>query len=77
MKVLKRINYLTYRLKLPSIIKIYNVILVIYLKLVIVSTSDSYKRYFIALLSIIVDNKKKYKIKRLIRKRQYRYNYAR
>ena len=68
-EIVKYIDYFIYHLKLFSIIKIYNIILIVYLKLVIVSTLDLYRRYSIILLIIIIDNKKKYKIKRLIRKR--------
>ena len=53
--------------------RIHNVILIIYLKSVIIIISDSYKRYFIILSFIIIDNEEEYKIERLIRKRLYRF----
>lgn len=65
---MKRIERLTYRFKLSFIVKIYNVVLIMHFKLIIIATSDSYKRCFIILLFIIIDNEKEYKIERLIKK---------
>ena len=54
--------------------KIHNVVLIIYLKfIIIIIISNSYKRYFIILSLVIIDNEKKYEIERLIKKRYRRY----
>ena len=54
--------------------KIYNVVLVVHLESIIASFSNSYNRHITTSSSVIVDNVKKYKIERLIRKRQRRYD---
>ena len=66
---MERIRCLAYRFKLFFIIRIYNIILVVYLELVINLALDLYSRSAIILLVIIINNYNKYKIKRLIRKR--------
>ena len=69
---MKRIERLTYRLKLLFIIKCHNIVSMIYLKFVI--ALNSYKRYFIVSSFVIIDNEKKYEIERLIRKRYRRFD---
>ena len=73
---MKRIGRLTYRIKLLFIIKIHDVIFVVYFEPVTIFVSDPYGRYFIIPLFVIVDNEKKYEIERLVRKRQRRYGRA-
>ena len=53
--------------------RIYNNILIVYFKLIIDSTLNLYKRCFNLSSLIIIDNKKEYKIKRLIKKRRRRF----
>ena len=73
-EIIKRIERLTYRLKLSTTMKIHNVVLVIHLKSAIAPVLDSYKRQLIVLSTVVVNNENKYKIERLIRKRQRRYD---
>ena len=70
---MKRIKRFVYRFKLSRIMKIHDVIFIIHFKLIIDFISNSYKRYFIVLLSIIINNEKKYKIEYLIKKRRRRF----
>ena len=63
---MKRIDRLIYRFKLLFIMKIYNVILIMHLESVIVFILNSYKRYFIILSFIIINNEEEYEIERLI-----------
>ena len=56
--------------------KIHNVIFIIYLKLITNPTLNLYEHYFIILSLIIINNKEKYKIKRLIKKRYYYFDRA-
>jgi hypothetical protein len=60
------INKLIYRLKLPTIIVIYDVISVIYLESA--PGLDPYKRESIILLLIVVDNEDKWEVDKLLRK---------
>ena len=75
-EIVKRIGRLVYRLKLSSIMKIHNVVSIIYLKSVITIALDSYERHFIISFFIIIDNEEEYEIERLIRKRYRRYERA-
>ena len=56
--------------------KIYNIISIIYLELAIASATDPYRRQSIVSPPIIVDNEKEYKVERLLRKRQRRFERA-
>ena len=71
-KILKRIKRLIYKLELSSNIRIYDVIFVAYLKLIIDSTKDLYRRRRLLVFIIIVEDKEKYKIEKLLRKRTTR-----
>ena len=72
-KISERINRLVYRLKLPSTIKIHDVIFVIHLEPATIPESDPYNRRSVIPPPVIVDNEEEYEIKRLIRKRQRRF----
>ena len=75
-EVIKRIGRLAYRLKLPTTIKIHNVVSVVHLKPATAPASDPYKRQPTVPPAIVVDNENKHEIERLIRKRQRRYGRA-
>ena len=70
-KITKRISKLAYRLKLSNNIRIYNVIFVAMLKLLL-TKSNLYRRRLLFSDVVIIDNKDKYVIKKLIRKRRIR-----
>ena len=71
-KIIKRINRLTYEFKLSINIKIHNVIFVTYLKFIINSRDDFYQRRRVLTLFFIIDDVKKFKIKRMLVKRRIR-----
>ena len=73
---MERIKRLTYRLKLPSIIKIYNIISITHLEPATNPALDPYRRPTTIPPTIVIDNHNKYKIKYLVRKRQRRYDRA-
>ena len=52
--------------------RIYNLISIIYLKFIINPVNNSYLRRYSLSLVIIIDEKKKYQIKRLLRKKRIR-----
>ena len=64
---------MAYRFNLLFIMKIYNVISIIYFEPITDPALDLYKRYFSISLLIIVNNKEEYKIERLIKKRRCRF----
>ena len=68
-KILERIERLIYRLKLLVNIKIYNVIFITHLKPAIDFIEDLYRRRCLLAFVIVVDEEKKYKIEKLLRKR--------
>ena len=65
----ERIERLIYRLKLFINMKIHDVIFIAYLKPIIDSTKDSYRRRRLLIFVIVIDDKKKYEIEKLLRKR--------
>lgn len=68
--ILKRINRLIYRFKLLNNMRIYDIIFVTYLKSIIDSIKDFYKRRYLTLSIIVINNQNKYHIKKLIYKRR-------
>ena len=68
-KILERIEHLIYQLKLLINIKIHNVIFITHLKPIIDSIKDSYRRRRLSTLAVVIDEKKKYEIEKLLRKR--------
>ena len=68
-KILKRIERLTYRLKLLVNIKIHNVIFITHLKPFIDSAEDLYRRRRLSTLIIIIDGEEEYEIEKLLKKR--------
>ena len=72
LRIFERINRLVYRLDLSKNIRIYDIVFITHLKPATYSFEDSYKRRRSPPSAVIVDNKKKYQVKRLIRKRRIR-----
>ena len=68
-KILERIKNLVYRLKLFINIKIYDMIFITHLKSVIDFVENSYRRRRLLISAMIIDDEKKYKIEKLLRKR--------
>ena len=68
-KILERIEHLIYQLKLLINIKIHNVIFITHLKSIIDSIKDLYERRRLSTLAVVIDEKKKYEIEKLLRKR--------
>ena len=74
-KILKRIERLIYKLKLSLNIRIHDVVFVAYLKPVIDLDKDSYRRRRLLASIIIVEDKEKYEVEKLLRKRITRRDY--
>ena len=70
-EITKRISKLAYRLKLSNNIRIHNVVFVAMLKLLL-AKSNLYRRCLLFSDVVVVDNKDKYIIEKLIRKRRIR-----
>ena len=68
-KIFERIKRLIYRLKLFINIKIYDVIFIAHMKPIIDFIKDSYQRRRLLISIIVIDDEKKYKIEKLIKKR--------
>ena len=67
-KIIEKIKRLICYFRFSFIIKIHNIVLIMYLKPTIISISNLYNRHFIIPLFIIIDNEKEYEIERLIKK---------
>ena len=68
-KIIKRIGRLAYKLELLSNIKIYNVISVVYLELITDFAENFYRRYRFLTPIVVIEDEEKYKIEKLLRKR--------
>ena len=68
-KILERIKSLIYRLKLFINMKIYNIIFITHLKLAIDFVKNLYRRRRLLTFIMIINNKKEYKIEKLLKKR--------
>ena len=67
-KILERIKRLIYRLKLFINMKIYNVIFIAHLKSTIDFIENLYRRRRLSISIVVIDEKKKYEIEKLLRK---------
>ena len=68
-KILKKIKRLIYRMKLSVNMKIHDVIFITHLKSSTDPIEDSYRRRRLSASTIVIDEEKKYKIEKLLKKR--------
>ena len=72
LRILKRIKYFIYKLKLLTNIRIYDIIFITYLESITDSIEDLYLRRRLFIFIIIIEGEEEYKIEKLLRKRSIR-----